>query len=74
MKKLLLSMLAVIIIATIVWAAAPVRGTVTAVDGNKVTVEMDKAHDMKVGDKVRIENGGADGKFGGGGGMQMRGC
>jgi hypothetical protein len=36
---------------------------------------MDKAHDMKAGDKVRIENGGADGKFGGGGGgMQMRGC
>ncbi len=73
MKKLMLSVLLVALIATVVWAAIPVRGTVTAVDGNKVTVEMDKATNMKVGDKVRIENGGAEGKFGGGG-MQMRGC
>ena len=74
MKKVLMSVLLVALVATLVWAAAPVRGTVTAVDGKTVTVELDKAHDMKVGDKVRVENGGADGKFGGGGGMQMKGC
>ncbi len=74
MKKVLVSVLLVILVATVVWAAAPVRGTVIAVDGNKVTIELDKKHDMQPGDKVKVENGGKDGKFGGGGGMQMKGC
>ncbi len=72
MRKAFIALAAVIAMAALVYAAAPVIGTVVAVDGNKVTVEFTK-HDMKVGDKVKAENGGESGKFGGGG-MQMKGC
>jgi hypothetical protein len=72
-KKFIIGVVLMIALAMLAYAAAPVRGTITAVDGNKITVELDNSKAvMKIGDKVKIENGGKDGKFSGG--MQMKGC
>lgn len=52
-------------------AAKSSRGKVVSVDGKKVTVELDRAIDVKAGDKVKVE---ALGGGGGKPGFSLEGC
>ncbi|PLX92412.1 MAG: hypothetical protein C0619_05755 [Desulfuromonas sp.] len=57
MKKLLVLTVAVALVSTGVAFAAEMKGKVTDIDGNKVTIELKegKADKLSVGDKVELE-------------------
>lgn len=57
MKKLVVLMVAVALMTCGVAFAAEMKGKVTDIDGNKVTIELKKgkASKLSVGDKVEIE-------------------
>lgn len=55
MKKFIVLMIAVALLSGGMAFASDMKGKVTAIDGNKVTIEMNKAKKLSVGDEVEVE-------------------
>ncbi|PLX87559.1 MAG: hypothetical protein C0618_06300 [Desulfuromonas sp.] len=55
MKKIVVLMTALALMTSGSAFAAELKGKVTAIDGNKVTIELKKASKLSVGDKVEVE-------------------
>ena len=56
-KKMMITIVAVMLVFSgIAYAAVKSsKGKVVSVDGKKITVELDRAVDVKAGDKVKVE-------------------
>ncbi|ADD68553.1 hypothetical protein Dacet_1789 [Denitrovibrio acetiphilus DSM 12809] len=71
-KKVIITIAAAMLVFSgIAYAAVKSsKGKVVSMDGNKVTIELDRSIDVKAGDKVKVEALGGGSKPG----FQLQGC